>query len=612
MIRGGLASVYSSRLEIANNSLLSNFDESKEPSSILYIDANNLYGGVMLHYPLPLKDFEIVEEMSLEDILNTDDEGDIGYIVEVDLNYPDDLHDKHSDFPLISDKEPVDPIELSEYQSELKTALNVSNSKTKKLRQTYHSKMNYVTHYRNLKFFISKGIKVNKLHRAVKFCQSKWLSTYIQLSTNKRQQAESKLNQDFYKLMSNSAFGKLCESLRNRVTVTFVRNDVELLNATSQGTISSIKIVDQDLSLITKKKQSISWTKPTIVGASILELSKLFMMDFLYNVMKIETECTLLYSDTDSFIYKIKSPNFYEDLAKNSRLRSHFDLSNFPENHQLHDRSNEKTVLKFKDELAGMPIEEFCALKPKLYSIIAGQNAKMSAKGTKKYAQTKLTHEMFKKTLQKSDLLRLENIKFSSEKHQIHTVCVNKTALSAYDDKRYINTDRTTTIPFGHYSLREEIFAKKICEDVDWGVEPPEMDTVFELPERGEASGWETPDPGFNQPSYSNEQLNDVVDFNLISDQEDETNQETPNPFILLEAEESPTTSTSTENFSLEKIRKRKAISPKTDDEADSSEILLSPIISREGQESTLQSSEESPLLLYKRTRAYIDDSESD
>ena len=363
MIRGGLASVYSSRLEIANNSLLSNFDESKEPSSILYIVANNLYGGVMLHYPLPLKDFEIVEEISLEDILSKDDEGDIGYIVEVDLHYPDGLHDKNSDFPLISDKEAVDPIELSEYQSELKTALNVSSSKIKKLRQTYHSKMNYVTHYRNLKFFISYGIKVNMLHRAVKFCQSKWLSTYITLNTNKRQQAKSKLNQDFYKLMSNFAFGKLCESLRNRVTVTFVRNGVELLNTTSQGTISSIKIVDQDLSLITKKKQSISWTKPTIVGASILELSKLFMMDFHYNVMKIETECTLLYSDTDSFVYKIKSPNFYQDLAENSRLRSHFDLSNFPENHQLHDRCNEKTVLKFKDESAGTPIEEFWSVK---------------------------------------------------------------------------------------------------------------------------------------------------------------------------------------------------------------------------------------------------------
>ena len=139
--------------------------------------------------------------------------------------------------------------------------------------------------------------------------------------------------------------------------------------------------------------------------------------------------------------------------------------------------------------------------------------------------------------------MRLENIKFSSEKHQFHTVFVKKTALSAYDDRC--------------------LFAKKICEDVDWGVEPPEMYTVFDLPEGGEASGWETPDPGFNQPSYSNEQLNDVVDFNLISDQDDETNQETPNPFILLEAEESPTTSTSTENFSLEKNQKKKGYQSK-------------------------------------------------
>ena len=185
-------------------------------------------------------------------------------------------------------------------------------------------------------------------------------------------------------------------------------------------------------------------------------------------------------------------------------------------------------------------------------------------------------------------------------------------ALSAYDDKRYINTDRTTTKPFGHYSLREELFAKKFCEDVDWGVESPGMYTVFDLPEGGEASGWETPDPGFKQPTYSNEQLNDVVDFNLISDQDDETNQETPNPFILLEAEESPTSSTSAKNFSLEKIRKRKAISPKTNYKADSSEILLTPTISREEQESSLQSSEESPILFKKRTRAYIDDSESD
>ena len=65
--------------------MLPEFDESKDVSSIIYIDANNLYGGIMLQYPLPLKDFELVEEISLDTILQTKDEGDIGFPVEVDL-----------------------------------------------------------------------------------------------------------------------------------------------------------------------------------------------------------------------------------------------------------------------------------------------------------------------------------------------------------------------------------------------------------------------------------------------------------------------------------------------------------------------------------------------
>ena len=114
------------------------------------------------------------------------------------------------------------------------------------------------------------------------------------------------------------------------------------------------------------------WNKPTIVGASILELSKLFMLIFRNNVMKNETQCQLLYSNNDSFEYKIKTGDYYHDLVVNSTLREHFDFSNFPRDHKLFDRSNEKQVLKFKNELAGTPIEQIWALKPKLYSIVAG------------------------------------------------------------------------------------------------------------------------------------------------------------------------------------------------------------------------------------------------
>ena len=158
-IRGGIASVFSSRLETANSPLLQNFDASKETASIVYIDANNLYGGIMLKYPFPLRAFELITEITLKNNINADDEGDIGYVVEVDLEYPDELHEKHSDFPHISDRQPIDPLQVSEFQTEMKNALKKTRGKTEKLRQIFHPKKHYVVHYRNLKFFVEQGKK---------------------------------------------------------------------------------------------------------------------------------------------------------------------------------------------------------------------------------------------------------------------------------------------------------------------------------------------------------------------------------------------------------------------------------------------------------------------
>ena len=325
MMRGGMSSIFSSRHEVANNIMFPYFDESKDVSSKIYIDANNLYGGIMLQFPLPLKDFELVEDISLDEILQTVDEADIGFLSEADLEYPDELHDKNSDYPLVPVKESIDPLKLSYFQTSLRNTLKLTASKTKKLRLP--SKENYVAHYRNLKFYVNNGIIITNVHQAVKFRQSKWFSSYITLDTQKRQAASTKFEQDFYKLMSKSTFGKFCENLRNRVSVSFVRTEEELLKATSDGKIFIVKIIDKNLTLITKKKQSIMWNKPTIVGASILELSKLLMLEFHYNVMKKQTECVLLYSDTDSFIYKLKTKNFYNDLEKNLDLKKVISIS---------------------------------------------------------------------------------------------------------------------------------------------------------------------------------------------------------------------------------------------------------------------------------------------
>ena len=88
--------------------------------------------------------------------------------------------------------------------------------------------------------------------------------------------------------------------------------------------------------------------------------------------MRAHFDFRLLYSDTDSLLYKIRSTDFYEELArKPASIVSEFDFSYYPNNHYLYSPENKRVVLKFKDEFAGDFLTEFVCLKPKLYSILS-------------------------------------------------------------------------------------------------------------------------------------------------------------------------------------------------------------------------------------------------
>ena len=130
--------------------------------------------------------------------------------------------------------------------------------------------------------------------------------------------------------------------------------------------MKSFQIIDEEVATVCFAVTSVLWDKPMIIGASILDLSKRFMFYFHYQQMKANMNLELLYSDTDSFIYANKTEGVYADLQK---LSDSFDFSNYPSDHFLFSNVNKKVVLKFQDEAAGKIIEEFIALKPKLYSL---------------------------------------------------------------------------------------------------------------------------------------------------------------------------------------------------------------------------------------------------
>ena len=100
-LRGGMCQVSMRKAEANNPYMGEQYDENKEISYINYIDANNLYGLAMCQ-KLPYKGIKFINDVSNfteEEILNYDD-GDEGYILDVDLEYPKELHDKRIDYPL--------------------------------------------------------------------------------------------------------------------------------------------------------------------------------------------------------------------------------------------------------------------------------------------------------------------------------------------------------------------------------------------------------------------------------------------------------------------------------------------------------------------------------
>ena len=103
------------------------------------------------------------------DVMSLNDEADTGYILEVDLEYPTALHNLHSDYPLAPEKMVISHDMLSPYQQELTEELEYKPAKVEKLVPNLWDKVKYPVHYRNLKFYLTQGLKLRKIHRALQF-----------------------------------------------------------------------------------------------------------------------------------------------------------------------------------------------------------------------------------------------------------------------------------------------------------------------------------------------------------------------------------------------------------------------------------------------------------
>lgn len=440
-IRGGLAQC-SHRHAVANNKYLPFFDESKQSEFLIYLDCNNLYGHAMMKQ-FPISDFKFLSQHEIDgfNVSYCTEQDDMGYILEVDLSYPEHLHEAHSDLPFAPEKF-VPP-----------------GGKTPKLISNLYDKYNYVIHYMHLKECLKQGLELKKIHRIISFRQHDYLKSYIELNTKLRQQASSAFQKDFFKLLNNAIFGKTIQNKRKQVDVKLVTSWADHFNKTNKylgaekliakPNFKSIAIFSDDFVAIQLRPEKIILDRPIYIGFTVLEYAKKHLYQFHYNFIKQKygKNAKLCYTDTDSLLYSIKTDDFYKDMRNSINF---FDTSNYsPENPYGIPQVNAKVPGLFKDELGGDVICEFVGLRAKLYCIESVSMQISKAKGASKSIMKHLTISKYRDTLCNNTNVKFNMNRIKSIRHILYSQHVNKLVLNGNDDKRQL-INKVETLPWGH------------------------------------------------------------------------------------------------------------------------------------------------------------------
>ena len=239
------------------------------------------------------------------------------------------------------------------------------------------------------------------------------------------------------------------ENLRKRISVKLVNNAKDYVRCINKPSFVSQKILSKNFVAIHEIKPVLTLNKPVYVGYSILDLSKLLMYEFHYKYMKSKSDAKLLFTDTESLVYEIKTEDVYEDFYRDKNL---FDFSYYPLNSNFFDPVNKKVIGKMKDEFQGKIISEFVGLKLKIYSLISIDNKEVTkAKGVNK----KMRHKEFVNVLINRKVIRHNMKIIQSILHRIGTYNVCKISLSCFDDKRYVLDDGVNSLAYFYKYIKD-------------------------------------------------------------------------------------------------------------------------------------------------------------
>lgn len=364
----------------------------------------------------------------------------------VDLEYPKKLDDAHNAFPLAVE--------------------SLTMGGVKKLVPNLYDKHRYVIHHEVLKFYLKHGMVLKKVHEAVLYTEKPYMRPFIEICTKARKVAKNDFEKDIFKLAANANFGKLMENVRNRSTVEILNgNDAgdreKLLKRIAKPNYEDSVLFDNSQLVSVKMRRSaVKLNKPIYHGVTVLDRAKLPMYAWHYDYVapKYGNKAELGYTDTDWFIYEIKTEDIYEDIRAD--VPTMFDTHAFPEDHPSRlPRGNKKVPGLMKDEACGRNITKVRCLGPKQYAYeIEGQDQEKKCKGVRApVVKGSLTLDHYEKCLESDTTYYARFNNLRSRKHDVTTECITKVALTSADNKRVIipNDPEHRTLAPGHWRTKD-------------------------------------------------------------------------------------------------------------------------------------------------------------
>lgn len=450
-IRGGYSAICH-RYGFTNHSVINptEYIQSLPTTQIVGVDVTNLYGYAMTR-PLPVGDYrrisveEYFEMEALQEFIMEEDERPFGFMLIVDYEVPLELMDKFRAYPPAPVSRKIMLSEHSPFMDKLCERFGERYTKgdetTDYLVADLHPKRFYCVHSKLHRFYLKIGLVCTEIHEIVQYRQATWLKGYVESNAEARKVAPHEYQKNVLKLMNNAVYGKTLQRDRGRDKISFaVGNKQRETEARKVGfkRFTILNPTPPQVLVARKAAQSMTMTSPIMIGACILDWSKLRMMELWYDAIQFTfgPRVRLLMTDTDSFVMQIQSLNWKEEMKDNGTLETYMDcyksmdlLSKESDIYAVLTKKNTGSLGKLAEDYGKNDIFEFHGLNSKCYH----ERNRFSENQTVK-------HKGIKKSTRKKeiDYIKFREAVFDEYRKMIERVAI--TSLVMKDQKQYQQT----------------------------------------------------------------------------------------------------------------------------------------------------------------------------